>query len=183
MSWDPDRFESLVSRMSLTLEGKRPMLDSNVYIFRYPAEMELRCVSEFTRLIKRLESKNLRSEIIWINKLFVSALQRVDSIESLSIAEKRDRHLIFNGLSNVAVGLTVLMANEISEILKDKQMPYCAVMLRVGSALPFLNLSSILSLLENKIKCMLILTCPEKDGKIIGTNYTSSNIYPRGEVV
>lgn len=184
MVWDDQRFENLVSLIILTTEGKKRPIDFPFYRFRYEPEFEFRCIEEFIRLQKRLKLRSTTSiEIVWLNRLFIDALNQYDSINSLIESECNDRKSLFDSLSNPNHGLPHIISNKLSNHLREKNIDHCAILLRAGSIFPFVQISSLLSRLENKVRCVIVIPCPEKEGRILAHGREIMNNYYRGEII
>ena len=183
MSWDKSRMQELEARVLLTTKGKRPMLDVPFIRFRYEPEQELQCISEFNALAKRLRAKEISVETIWLNKWMLEALGQIDNIEKLQENEKSNRTTIFQDLSNIETGLPFLIASRLISHLSDKDISHCVILLRVGSMFPFIHVSSLLTLLEGKVRCTLVIPYPGKDGEMLNYRGNSVRSYYRGEII
>lgn len=183
MIWDKSRFQKLESRIILTAQKKSAKIDVPFIIFLYEPSLELRCISEFTDLAKRLRVKEISAELIWLNKWLLDSLESIDTIENLAKFEKQDRHSISEDLSNMDRGLTSILTKKLSSHLSTKSISHCAILMRVGSLFPFVHVSSLLTLLEGVINCMLVIPYPGKDGEMLNYRGGSIKSYYRGVII
>jgi hypothetical protein len=183
MGWESSRVQDLEARILLTTQGKRPMLDVPFIRFRYEPEQELQCISEFNALAKRLRAKEISVETIWLNTWMLDALRQIDTIEKLQEFERSDRLTIFQDLSNIERGLPFLIASRLINHLNDKDISHCVILLRAGSMFPFVHVSSLLTLLEGKVRCTLVIPYPGKDGEMLNYRGNSLRSYYRGEIM
>ncbi len=183
MTWDNSRFQQLESRILLTVQGKRPSLDVPFIRFRYEPQDELRCISEFSALAKRLRVKEVSTELILLSERLLEALESMDIMENLEKFERTDRKSFFEDLANLEMGLPSLIAKKLSANLGDKDISHCAILLRVGSLFPFVHVSSLLTLLEGKVRCTLVIPYPGKDGEMLNYKGMSVKSYYRGEII
>jgi hypothetical protein len=113
----------------------------------------------------------------------LEALRQIYNIEKLQEFEKSDRRTIFEDLSNLDRGLPSLIANRLINHLKDKDISHCVILLRAGSIFPFVHVSSLLTMLEARVRCTLIIPYPGKDGELLNYRGKSVRSYYRGEII
>lgn len=181
MVWDNSRFQELESRIMHIIQTKRYPLDVPFYRFYYEPQLELRCISEFERLIKRLKAKGISAELIWLNKWLLDSLQSIDSIDNLIAFEQQDRKSIFDDLSHPERGLVAIIAQRLTDHLFNKDISHCAILVRVGCLFPFVHISALLTLAEGKVRCILVIPYPGKDGEMLNYGNSILTRYYRGE--
>jgi len=107
----------------------------------------------------------------------------MDTIENWVKFEKEDRHTVFNDLSDTNKGLISVIAEILIDMLGEKDKSHCAIILRIGSLFPFVHVSSLLTFLEPKVKCTLLIPYPGKDGEMLNYKGESLNNYYRGQII
>ena len=160
MSWDDKRFEELAEQVLATLAGKNPAIDLPYFRFLYgPGEgIEQVCIREFQDLAMRIRAKGFTAETLFLSSWVLELLKRLRWLEEDSFElERHDR-------SGVGRDLRRALSNGISEKLIQhlggKGTSHCAILLRVGFIFPFVHVSSLLSEIEGRVNCMLVIPYP-----------------------
>lgn len=157
-------------------------MDVPYYRYLYPPNKELACLSEFENFCKILRSKGYSAECIYLSEIVVKGIENLGYVsDSVAEMEKSSPSLVEQNLENELV-------REIAEILKqrlgEKDISHCAILLRAGSLFPFVHISTLLSYLEGKVKCTLIIPYPaNKDGEMLCYKGETIRSYYRGEAI
>lgn len=179
MIWSKEKEKEFELEVIATLNGKK-FIDLPFYRYLYSPEEELNCIKEFENFGKILKNKGYDTETIYMSEILVQSLKNLGFLEeSILSMEEQSFFEIEENLESV---LTDEVVKILSEILKDKDGSFCAIILRIGSIFPFIHVSSLLSKLEGYIKCTLIIPYPgNKEGEML--DYEGDNIrnYYRGK--
>jgi hypothetical protein len=185
MPWDNDRFVELERRVKETLKGARPALDVPYFHFPYgPGDgIERTCIIEFQNMVKRLKAEDLSAETIFLSKLLLDSLRELGLLDEDVLAkESRDRKEIFNDLRGRYLKEGIV--KRLIDRLDGKDASHCAVLLRAGALFPFVRISHILSGLDGRIGCVLVIPYPgSKEGEMLWYPGDGSNNYYRWETV
>jgi len=182
IAWDSKRFKDLETRIRETVSGRRHLIDVPYYIYLYKPELELECIKEFKNLVIRLKRDDISAEIISLASLMIKSLENLGCLDESFLKEEiRRRDEIYEDLERE---LLKEIAGRLKEMLKDKDVSHCAVLLRAGALFPFVHISGLLTQLEGIVHCTLVLPYPgNREGNML--NYHGRNIrtYYRGEVI
>ena len=181
-AWDSKKFKKLEIRIRETISGRRNLIDVPYYIYLYKPELELECIKEFKNLVIRLKRDGISAEIISLASLMIKSLDHLGCLnENFLREESRRRDEIYKDLERE---LLKEIAERLKEILKDKDVSHCAVLLRVGALFPFVHISSLLTRLEGNVHCTIVLPYPgNKEGNMLNYHDRSIRTYYRGEVI
>jgi len=162
--------------------GKRYVIDVPFYIYLYRPELELECIREFKSLVIRLRKDGFRAETISLASLMIESLEQLGCLdEAILRKEGLRRKEIYEDLERE---LPREISQKIKNRLKDKEISYCAVLLRAGALFPFVHISSLLTQLEGSVRCTLIIPYPgNKEGNMLNYRGWSARTYYRGEII
>jgi len=163
MGWT-EVMEELEEGLEGTLRGTyRPLDNMPFFRVQYPPEEEREALHQFTLLAERLRQRGLQVEVVSLTECFKRALMRLlncseeELPDLLKEREQKDRSEFQQKLSDY-------LPEEIAALLKKRLAGIpgggCAILQRMGSLYPFLRTSTMLSLLENEISCVIILPYP-----------------------
>lgn len=178
MLLDKERLQNFQSEVIATLEGKK-FVDVPYYRYLYSPSEELIYLNEFEHFCHILKNKGYSAETIYMSEILIKGLKNLDFLSDSVIKKEEEEFLeIEKNLQNELV-------NEVVEILhqhlEGKDISHCAILLRLGSLFPFVNVSRLLAKSEGRLKCTLILPYPgKKDGEMLG--YHGDRSYYRGKV-
>ncbi len=185
MPWDKDRFVELERRVKETLKGARPALDVPYFRFLYGLGdgIERTCIIEFQNMVKRLKADELSAETIFLSELLLDSLRGFGLLdEDVLKIESIDRKEIYNDLRSRNFKEEIV--NRLIDRLDGKGTSHCAVLLRAGALFPFVNISHIISGLDGKVDCVLVIPYPgSKEGEMLWYRDNDSNNYYRWETV
>ncbi|MBC7347099.1 MAG: DUF1788 domain-containing protein [Clostridia bacterium] len=165
-----------------TLRGTYRPLD-NVPFFRvqYPPVEEREALRQFRMLTERLRHQHLGAESVSLLECLREALAALlncpaEALESrlVELEREQERPELQSRLSK---HLPAEMTKALTARLKGMPRDSVAVLLRMGSLYPFLRPSSILSSLEGRIECAVVLPYP---GTTLGALLDAPPADPRG---
>ena len=180
--WDSRRLKILEERIRETVSGGRHLIDVPYYIYLYKPELELECIKEFKNLVIRLKRDGISAETISLASIMIKALRDLGCLneEFLKKENQRRKELC----EDLKRELLKEISNRLKEMLKDKDVSHCAILLRAGALFPFIHISSLLTRLEGVVRCTLVLPYPgNKEGNMLNYYGTSIRSYYRGEVI
>lgn len=189
MGWH-DLMEELQRKVEATLEGiYRPQDNIPLFRVQYPPVEERQALREFQLLAERLRHRDYKVECIFLTDLYRDALAGLIncSVSGLpqklrALEQEQDRLELQQKLSD-------FLPDELVKIIvgRFEEMPKRSVLilLRMGALYPFVRTSSIISKLEGKLKCTVILPYP---GTTLGALLDAPSVDPhggyyRGEVI
>lgn len=116
-----------------------------------------------------------------------------EALIELGVIKKNDERWLVEferekGKEELTEDLKMYLPEKISEILLnrlvDKTSNFVAILIRTGALYPFVRTSSIRAKLENKIKCVLIITYPANEaGEMLYSKSFNLGGYYRGEII
>ena len=181
MTWDNERFQQLEQKIIASLEGKR-QLDVPYYRYRYSPRDERKCIEEFESFSAILKNRGYSAECIYLPALLIKALQQLDFFDDEII--KKEIEIKEELESNLSYVLEDQIVYDLILYLEGKEISHCVVLLRFGCLFPFVHCSSLLSKIEGKIRCTIILPYPaNQDGEMLGYHGESIRSYYRGDVI
>ena len=181
-AWDSTRFSQLEERVLATVSGQRPLLDVPYYIFPYDPSLELRCLTECQALSHRLRAKGYSAEMISLAAWLLDALARLGCLDDdFSKQEAVDQAMIQQDLERE---LPKLLSERLCSELGDKPLSFCAILTRLGALFPFVHVSTLLSAVEGRVRCTLIVPYPGSvDGEVLHFLNETVGSYYRAEVI
>jgi len=180
--WDADRFVRLEQLVFSTVEGKRPVVGVPYYIFLYNPAEELRAIDEFQNLERRLKAKGFSAETIWMPDLMISALEKFRFLDSDASSLERERRE--NVKSDLERILPREIASQLKEMLREKKVNCCAILLRCGALYPFVHVSTLLSSLEGLVGCTVVVGYPgDREGQMLNEKGESIRSYYRAVII
>ena len=181
-AWDSARFSQLEERVLATVSGQRPLLDVPFYIFPYDPSLELRCLTECQALGHRLKAKGYSAEMISLAAWLLDALARLGCLDDdFSKQEAVDQAMIQQDLERE---LPKLLSERLCSELGDKPLSFCAILTRLGALFPFVHVSTLLSAVEGRVRCTLIVPYPGSvDGEVLHFLNETVGSYYRAEVI
>ena len=181
-AWDSTRFSQLEERVLATVSGQRPLLDVPFYIFPYDPSLELRCLTECQALSHRLRAKGYSAETISLAAWLLDALARLGCLDDdFSKQEAVDQAMIQQDLERE---LPKLLSERLCSELGDKPLSFCAILTRLGALFPFVHVSTLLSAVEGRVRCTLIVPYPGSvDGEVLHFLNETVGSYYRAEVI
>jgi len=181
-AWDSTRFSQLEERVLATVGGQRPLLDVPYYIFPYDPSLELHCLTECQALCHRLKAKGHSAEVISLAAWLVDALDRLGCLDGDFLnQEAADRTMIRQDLQRE---LPKLLSERLCAGLGNKPLSFCAVLVRLGALFPFVHVSTLLSAVEGRVRCTLVVPYPGSvDGEVLRFLNETEGRYYRAEVI
>lgn len=189
MAWH-DLIEELEKKLEGTLRGVYRPLD-NIPFFRvqYPPVEEKEAIKQFHLLADRLCQRGWKAECVSLTELFQEALASLINCSMSELSENL-RNLERNrDRSELQAKVSDFLPDELTKIIvqRFKEWPRegAIFLLRMGSLYPFVRTSSLLSKLEGKLRCAIILPYP---GTTLGALLDAPPADPhggyyRGEVI
>lgn len=180
--WDSKRFKVLETRIRETVAGRRYVIDVPYYIYLYKPELEHECIREFNNLVIRLKKDNISGEIVSLASLLVKSLEHLGCLDECFLREESLRRKeIYEDLGRE---LLKEISDSLKNMLKEKNVSHCTVLLRAGALFPFIHISSLLTHLEGVVRCTLVLPYPgNKEGNMLNYQGRSVRTYYRGETI
>ncbi len=180
----------LEDKVMATLRGRYHPLDG-VPFFRvqYPPQQEHKALLEFHSLAQRLRQAGWRVESISLAEVLGETLIEMLNCPSKKLRERleeleteRERHELQTILSE---HLPERLAEKLFEKLRELPQNSIVVLLRTGALFPFVRPSALLSRLEGRINCIVILAYPGRTlGKLLEASPASLHSgYYRGETI
>ena len=175
-----------------TIKGTfRPIDGIPFFIVQYTPEEEKEALRQFKLLVNRFSANKLSAEFISLTKILKETLIDLIGVNESTLEEKLKE--LENRQNRTELAQTLAdqnnMPQKVSEILikmlKNKPKNHIAILLRTGSLYPFVRISSILSRLENEIKCILVITYPSNIvGEMLGAKtFDLSGPYYHAEII
>lgn len=182
MVWNTECFKDLESRVMATMRGLRPVIDVPFYVYLYEPQDELICLREFRGFVSRLNAKGMSAESISLSALMMEALKELGCLEeSVLKREGDDRSILARDLERE-------LPREIVQRLRnrfgDKDVSFCAILLRASALYPFVHVSSLLSSIEGAVRCTLVIPYPgNKVGEMLNVKGLGVRKYYRAEII
>lgn len=188
MGWN-ELFAEVEEKVIGTIKGTiRPLDGIPFFTVCYPPEYEREAIRQFKLFSERLKVReDIPSVVISMKDILKEAL-----IE-LGVIKKNDERWLVEferekGKEELTEDLKMYLPEKISEILLnrlvDKTSNFVAILIRTGALYPFVRTSSIRAKLENKIKCVLIITYPANEaGEMLYSKSFNLGGYYRGEII
>lgn len=188
MGWN-ELFAEVEEKVIGTIKGTiRPLDGIPFFTVCYPPEYEREAIRQFKLFSERLKVReDIPSVVISMKDILKEAL-----IE-LGVIKKNDERWLVEferekGKEELIEDLKMYLPEKISEILLnrlvDKTSNFVAILIRTGALYPFVRTSSIRAKLENKIKCVLIITYPANEaGEMLYSKSFNLGGYYRGEII
>jgi len=181
-AWDSTRFSQLEERVLATVSGQRPILDVPYYIFPYDPSLELRCLTECQALCHRLKAKGHPAEVISLAAWLMDALDHLGCLNDDFVKqEAAERPIIQQDLERE---LPKLLSERLCAELGNKPVSFCAVLVRLGALFPFVHVSTLLSAVEGRVRCTLVVPYPGSvDGEVLRFLNETDGSYYRAEII
>lgn len=174
--------QELESKVLGTLAGTyRPLDNFRLFRLQYPPHEEREAIRQFNELKDRLTSQGWPTQILSLHEVYQDAVanlvgcHRKDLYNEMVHLETTRDHL------ELQTQLSEHLPDELGRLIvhklsggSDKEV---AILLRMGCLYPFLRSSSLVSSLEGKIRCTLILPYP---GISLGALLDAPPMDPRG---
>jgi len=180
----------LEGKLEGTLKGTyRPLDGIPFFRVQYPPSEEREALRQFRLLAERLSKRGWRSECVSLTDMFREALLDLlgcppsQLSERLKLLERgQDRSELQERLSEY---LPYEIVKAIQGFLSGSSSQDVVVLLRMGVLYPFLRPSSLLSMMEGQISCVVVLPYP---GTTLGAMLDAPPADPhggyyRGEVI
>ncbi|MCD6506892.1 DUF1788 domain-containing protein [Candidatus Poribacteria bacterium] len=180
----------LEGKLEGTLKGTyRPLDGIPFFRVQYPPSEEREALRQFRLLAERLFKRGWRSECVSLTDMFREALLDLlgcppsQLSERLKLLEReQDRSELQERLSEY---LPYEIVKAIQGFLSGSSSQDVVVLLRMGALYPFLRPSSLLSMMEGQISCVVVLPYP---GTTLGAMLDAPPADPhggyyRGEVI
>jgi hypothetical protein len=174
--------QELESKVLGTLAGTyRPLDNYRLFRLQYPPREEREAIRQFNELKDRLTSQGWPTQILSLHEVFQDALvnligcdEKDLQAELINFETTRDRVELQTQLSE---HLPDELGRFIFQKLSGSSDREIAILLRMGCLYPFLRSSSLVSSLEGKVRCTLILPYP---GISLGALLDAPPMDPRG---
>lgn len=157
--------QELESKVLGILAGTyRPLDNFRLFRLQYPPQEEREAIRQFIEFRERLISQGWQANILSLQEIFQDALVNLlgckqDDLlaELVQIETTRDRLELQSQLSqHLPDELGRLIVHRLSDCSENN----VSILLRMGCLYPFLRSSSIVSSLEGKTRCTLVLPYP-----------------------
>ena len=182
MVWNTECFKDLESRVMATMRGLRRVIDVPFYVYLYEPRDELVCLREFRDFVSRLNAKGMSAESISLSTLMIEALRELGCLEeSVLKMESKDRSVLARDLGRE---LPKEIAKRLRNRFGDKDVSFCAILLRASVLYPFVHVSSLLSSIEGVVRCTLVIPYPgNKVGEMLNVKGLGARKYYRAEII
>jgi len=187
MGWN-ELMTEVEEKVVRTIEGSfRPLDGIPFFTVCYPPEYEREAIRQFKLLSERLKVRGMPSEVISMKDVMKKALSELgvfrDGNEKWLVEFEREK-----GEEDLIEDLKMYLPEKISGILLkklvDKPSNFVAILIRTGILYPFVKSSSIRAKLENRIKCVLIISYPANEvGEMLYSKSFDLGGYYRGEII
>lgn len=155
--------EELEKKLEGTWSGSyRPLDGIPFFCIQYPPQEEREALRQFDLLKNRLQGRGWRVQIISLTKALEEALASLLNCPPENLPDRlRD---LEQRREELQQQLAQYLPDELVQVLTRRlsQMPAksVAILTRMGALYPFLRPSALLSRLEGRIACMLVLGYP-----------------------
>lgn len=148
-----------------TLNGNfRPLDGLKVFRIQYPPNEERESINQFTGLRDRLQVKGWQAQTLSLSDILQQTMIELIGCPEAELTSRlsdmestRDRQELFLQLSE---HLPNELGNTIISRIGNFPTDSVAILIRMGSLYPFVRSSSLVSHLEGRFKCALILPYP-----------------------
>ena len=186
MGWS-EVMGDIEEKVAGTVKGTfRPLDGIPFFTVCYPPEEERNAIREFNDLSGRFVAKGMPSEVVSMENVLKAALIELD------VANENDERAIVEferskKREELKDDLSRYLPEQISDLilkkLKDKDRDFIAILTRTGSLYPFVRTSSIRAKLENRVKCVVIISYPANNiGEMLNDSSFKLGGYYRGEI-
>lgn len=183
MPLNREKLQRLEERVMETLRGGSPLMEVPYYVCLYHPKDELEVLENFSQMVLRLRNKGFSAEALKLSDLMLEILSDSGLLSPEIIqGEEETREELERDIRRV---LSRDLVKVVKERLRDKNVNYCAVLLRYGALWPFVHLSHIFLSIEGSVHCTLVVPYPSDIGAGYPLNERSEGIidYYRAEVV
>jgi len=183
MPLNRESFGKFEERLVETLKGKTPLLEVPYYICLYHPKDELDALDCFNNMVLRLCNKGFSAETMSFSQLMLDCLSESGLLSPEILGdEEQIREELERSIRN---RLPEQLVEALTNRLANKDVSYCAVLLRIGALVPFVHLKYLLQSIDNVIHCTLVIPYPSDigTGHILNEMNDDSIEYYRAEVV
>lgn len=187
MGWT-EVMEELESKLEGTRKGTyRPLDGIPFFRVQYPPQEEREALKEFALLGERLRHRGWLVKILSLTEVFEEALSSLLNCPPEKLPDRLKN--LEQERGELQQQLAQYLPNELVRVLAERlrEMPAngVAILIRMGALYPFLRSSVLLSRLEGRVTCMLVLGCPEiEQGGMLNASAASYlKGYYRGEII
>ncbi|MBC7234008.1 MAG: DUF1788 domain-containing protein [Chloroflexi bacterium] len=187
MGW-PEAMDELETKLRGWWRGTYRTLD-NVPFFRlqYPPTQEREALRQFSLLADRLRAQGFPVQCISLTDVLRNTMQQLTNAKDdlskalCSLETSRERIELQGQLSE-------LLAEELPQVLcthlVSRPRNSAVILLRFGALYPFVRSSTLLSRLENRVRCAVVLPYPGTTlGAVLDVPEGPHVGYYRGEII
>ncbi len=189
MGW-PETMDELEDKLRGTLEGRyRPQDGVPFFRVQYPPGEEREALRQFKLLAQRLEQQGRTVHLIRLTEVLWDAMDRLIGRSEKDLPERLvdlEKNL---GRRELQQRLAEHLPRRCAEVLigrlRDADKRSVAILTRTGALYPFVRPSTLLSYLEGKVPCAVVLAYPAGSvGSLLGAEPAGGQGgYYRGEII